>query len=67
MRHSQVLTFSPTQTEFSVTIMIVDDRILEPRESFIVQAELISTDASGVTINPDQSVITINDDDRKSH
>ncbi len=47
-------------------MIIISDGVLEPTESFNVRAELLSMDASGVSINPEQSTVTITDDDRKN-
>jgi hypothetical protein len=59
-----LLTFSPTQAAFNLTVMIVSDDILENTETFTVQAELVSADAaSSVMIAPPQSEVTILDDD----
>jgi hypothetical protein len=62
---SQIFTFSETDTEFSLTIAISDDDILEETEQFFVRAGLLSADAGTVTIDPDQSVVTIEDGDSK--
>ena len=61
--HSELFTFSPTQSNFTATIMIVDDSALESDESFTVRAELISPDAPGVIITHEQSTVTILDND----
>ena len=61
--HSELFTFSPTLSDFTATIMIVDDSALESAESFTVRAELISPDAPGVNIAPEQSTVTILDTD----
>ena len=58
-------TFSPSQDRFTLTIAINDDDILEQTERFFARAELVSSDATGVTIMPDQSEITILDEDSK--
>jgi hypothetical protein len=59
-----LLTFSPTQAAFNLTVMIVNNDILENTETFTVQAELVSMDAaSSVMIAPQQSEVTILDDD----
>ena len=42
---------------------IVDDDILESDEMFLVRAELISDDASSVTIDPAETSVAIEDDD----
>jgi hypothetical protein len=59
--------FSQSDTRFSLTIAIADDDILEETKQFIVRAELLSADANGVTIDPEQSVVTIEDEDSKYH
>ena len=58
-------TFSPSQDRFTLTIAINDDDILEQTERFFARAELVSSDATGVMIMPDQSEITILDEDSK--
>ena len=58
-------TFSPSQDRFTLTIAINDDDILEQTEWFFARAELVSSDATGVMIMPDQSEITILDEDSK--
>ena len=59
-------TFSPSQDRFILTIAINDDDTLELRtERFFARAELVSSDATGVMIIPDQSEITILDEDSK--
>lgn len=60
---SQEVTFTPTQREFNISVPIVDDNIVEATENFIVRADLVSTDALGVMINPQQSTVTILDTD----
>ena len=61
----QTFTFSPTESQFAITIPIIDDGILERTERFFARAELVSSDAPGVIILPDESVITILDEDSK--
>ena len=61
----QTFTFSPTESQFSITIPINDDDILERTEQFYARAELVSSDAPGVIIMPDESVVTILDEDSK--
>ena len=61
---SQLLTFTSTQPSASIVVGIVDDDFFEdPREFFQAIATLVSTDATGVDINPSDSVITILDDE----
>jgi hypothetical protein len=62
---AQNYTFSPTNTEFSLTIAINDDNILEETREFFVRAALLSSDAAGVTIDPKQAVVTIEDEDSR--
>ena len=57
-------TFSQDATEFSLVVDIVDDEIVEATESFLVLADII-TDAPTVSLSPDQSTVTITDDDCK--
>ncbi len=66
VNRSRDFTFNAGQSEFSLDVMIIDDGVLEPTESFTVRAELLSTDASGVSIDPEQSTVTITDVDSKN-
>lgn len=43
--------------------MITDDAILENRELFFVQAEITSAGVVGVSIDPDETTVTIDDID----
>ena len=52
-------------TQLNLSVAIVDDDITEPTETFTVRTELITTDATMVTIPTDLSSVTIIDDDRK--
>ena len=61
----ETFTFSPTESQFAITIPINDDDILERTEQFFARAERVSSDATGVIIMPDESVITILDEDSK--
>ena len=59
-----LFTFTPTSTDFNLTVMIVDDSVAEDVESFSVQAEVVSVDAAAsITIDPPRSTVTINDSD----
>ena len=58
-----IFTFSPSATQFILTVPITDDDVLEANELFSVRAELLTTDATGVTIDPEQSDVTIIDED----
>ena len=60
---TEVFTFSPSATQFILTVPITDDDVLEANELFSVRAELLTTDATGVTIDPEQSDVTIIDED----
>ena len=61
---SQLFTFTSTQSSTTIVVGIVDDDFLEePHESFRAIATLVSTDATGVNINPSDSVVTILDDE----
>ena len=61
----ETFTFSPTESQFAINIPINDDDILERTEQFFARAELVSSDATGVIIMPDESVISILDEDSK--
>ena len=63
--NSELLTFSPMNMRFSLVVGIVNDDIVEPEESFTARAEVVSTDAARLTIRPEQSIVTIMDDDGK--
>ena len=59
-----IFTFSPSATEFILTVPIInDDLLLEANILFSVRAELLTTDATGVMIDPEQSDVTIIDED----
>ena len=62
---SQDITFGPNDTNHSVTVVIVDNRIAETPEQFVVA---LSTTDVGVQIEETQrqAVVTILDDDGKS-
>ncbi len=62
---SQVFTFSSSETQFTAVINIVNDDILESSESFSVRAELVSTDDNLISVDPDESIVTTEDDDSK--
>ena len=59
-----IFTFSPSATEFILTVPIINDDLLEAIKLFSVRAELLTTDATGVMIDPEQSDVTIIDEDR---
>ena len=64
MTHIIDLTFSETVTSHLVNISITDDVLLELNETLQSVISLVTVE-DGVTLNPDQAVITIIDDDRK--
>ena len=57
--NSEVLIFTPTMYRLNLSVAIVDDDVVELEEKFIVRAELVSTDAYGVSISPEQSIVII--------
>ena len=57
-------TFDASNSQFSLMVGIEDDQILEDPENFAVRAVLQSTDAA-VTVDPDESTVTILDNDGK--
>ena len=59
----EVFTFSPSATQFILTVLITDDDVLEANELFSVRAEILTMDATGVIIDPEQSDVTIIDID----
>ena len=61
----RTFTFSQAATKFSLVVDIVDDEILEVTEKFLVLAE-INSDVPKVSLNPEQTNVTITDDDGKS-
>jgi hypothetical protein len=63
IQNTQVFTFSPSATQFSLVVMITNDTILEATEMFSVRAELITADADGLMIAPEQSDVTVTDED----
>lgn len=66
LSNSATLTFTQTQTRLSFDVAIVDDNIVEARERFFATAELISTDAAGITIAPESTTVDILDNDSKA-
>ena len=56
--------FSQAATQFSLAVDIVNDEVLEATERLLVLAE-INSDAPKVSINPEQTTVTITDDDGK--
>ena len=62
---TQLLTFTPSTTQLSVSIPIIDDNVVESTEAFISQLTgLIPSDAA-VILSPNEAVIQIIDNDRK--
>ena len=63
---TQVLTFSPTETEKCVQFPIADDSIaLEPNETLMFKLNLTEM-IPGVSLGPiNRTIITIQDDDSK--
>lgn len=60
------LTFRPGSADVPQcdTLQLVNDNVLESDESFRV---ILSTADSAVVINPDTTLVTINNDDCKLH
>ena len=65
VQQNQTVTFSQSADRFFISVDIVNDAILENTELFLVQAELVSNDAPGVTIDPSETSVTIEDNDGK--
>ena len=64
--NSEVVTFTPTQNSFILTVGIVDDDVVENPEVFLAMAELVSAaDAGDVIIAPESTTVTILDEDSK--
>ena len=63
---TQVFTFSEVALSFQLILLIADDSILEQSESFFVHAEFVAVDEPGVMLDPDQTDVTIDDNDSKS-
>ena len=60
----QLVTFIPGQSSASIVVGIVDDDFSEnPIESFSAMATLVSTDSTGIIIDPTSSIINILDDE----
>ena len=58
----QDIRFSQVANSFNIIVTITDDAIFENRESFFLRAELISAaDVAGVSIDPDETTVTIDD------
>ena len=60
------LTFRPRSADVPQcnTLLLINDNVLESDESFHV---ILSTSDSAVMINPDTTLVTINNDDCKLH
>ena len=56
------VTFQPSETTRTVTVLINDDNRIENDEIFVLN---LSTDANQVVINDDEIRITISDNDGK--
>ena len=67
MANSELLTFNPMNTRFSLVVAIADDDVVEPEESVTARAEVVSTDTACLTISPEQSIVTILDNDSKQN
>ena len=66
MDNSEVVTFTPTQNSFILTVGIVDDDVVENPEVFLAMAELVSAaDAGDVIIAHESTTVTILDEDSK--
>lgn len=64
---SRLVTFTPSQSSVFIVVGIVDDDISEVTiEFFSATATLVSSDTSGVEIDPANTTITIFDDEGKS-
>ena len=58
------VTFQPSETTRTVTVLIDDDNRVENDEIFVLN---LSTDDNQVVINDDEIRITISDNDGKQH
>ena len=59
------LNFSANISEVHFMVVITNDTLMEMDEYFSVHLTLISRDAMGVAIDPNETVVTIMDDDGK--
>lgn len=64
MEVSTTLTFAPGETTRTVTVMTTEDEVNDPNEMF----DAVLRNPSGADLGPNsRAVLTINDDDGKSH
>ena len=62
----RLLTFNSTTSFLSVTVEIIGDNVFEALEVFTASLSLVSPNASSqISINPQQTDITIEDDESK--
>ncbi|WP_197998650.1 Calx-beta domain-containing protein [Gimesia aquarii] len=58
------VSFSPGETEKTITIPIIDDYLVENLEGFYVRLNNLQTNGSNVTINMSQAYVRIHDEDQ---
>ena len=58
-----LFTFSPIATQFILTVPITDNDVFEGSKLFSVQVQLLTMNATEVTIDPEQSDVIIIDED----
>lgn len=63
---SSSVTFSPTETEQFVDVVIMDDRLLEDSEDFFGVLSL-QPGSIGVSLGVDRTTVTIQDNDGKKY
>ena len=64
IRVEETVTFEPNQSEVTVIVPLIDDRLVEGDETFRGVVSLLSTSLGGVQIGTRNiTIITITDDD----
>ena len=60
-----ILTFDSSTIQYTVPVDIVNDDRAEPTETFTGSLNLISPVSNRITVSPDQTTVSIEDDDRE--
>ena len=60
-----ILTFDSSTTQYTVPVTIVNDDRAEPTETFTGSLNLISPVSNRITVSPDQTTVSIEDNDRE--
>ena len=60
-----ILTFDSSTTQYTVPVTIANDDRAEPTETFTGSLNLISPVSNRITVSPDQTTVSIEDNDRE--